>query len=256
MLFDLSSPGRKRVIRVVYAILALLFFVGFVGFGIGTDQGIGGLFDTITGGDDSSTASQYEQQIDDAEAKLEENPRDERALAALAQYRSLSGQSQLEIDQATGQVTGVPEESRQEFEAAIDAWDRYLETDPAKPDVTTANSVVQAYTYLDDPGGAASAQVVLAEANPSAGSYGQLAYYYYSDLNFKKGDEAADKALSEASPNDRKTLEKQLTQLHEAAEKFKKQQDKLPDSATGESEFQDPFGGLNSGGGALPPTTP
>jgi tetratricopeptide (TPR) repeat protein len=255
MLFDLSSPGRKRVIRVVYAILALLFFVGFVGFGIGTDQGIGGLFDSITGnGGDGSTAEQYEQQIDDAEAKLEENPTDERALASLAQYRALSGQAQLDVDE-TGQITGVPSEAREEYEAAVDAWNRYLDTKPAKPDITTATAIVRAYQLLGDAEGAAAAQKILAEENPNSNSYGQLALYYYSAFNFKEGDKAADQAIAEATPAQKKSISKQLDQLREQAVKFQKQQEKLPESATGESELQNPFGGLNSGG-TVPPSTP
>jgi tetratricopeptide (TPR) repeat protein len=257
MLFDLTSPGRKRVIRVVYAILALLFFVGFVGFGIGTDQGIGGLFDSITGnGGDSSTSEQYEQQIEDAEDKLEENPNDERALKDLVQYRYLSGNAQLDIDESTGQVTGVSEDSREEFEAAIEAWNDYLKTDPAKVDVATAGNAVQAYQFLGDAGGAAEAQEVLAEANPSQGAYGQLAYFYYADFNFKQGDEAAEKAVAEANPAQKKQVEQQLSKLRDSAEKFQKQQEKLSESGTGETDLQDPFGGLNQGSQGLPPTAP
>jgi tetratricopeptide (TPR) repeat protein len=257
MLFDLSSPGRKRVIRVVYAVLAFLFFIGFVGFGIGTDQGIGGLFDSITGnGGDSSTAGQYEQQIEDAEDKLEEDPTNERALKDLVQYRYGSGAAQLEIDESTGQPTGLTDESRDEFEAAIEAWNRYVETDPAKVDLTTATNVVQAYQLLGDYGGAAEAQALLVKANPSASDYGRLAFFYYADLNFKKGDEAADKAVAEAKPALKKQTEKQLSQLRESAQKFQKQQEKLSNSATGESELQTPFGGLDQSGQGLPPTAP
>ena len=81
MLFDLSSPRRKNVVRVVYGALALLFAGGFIFFGIGSEGGGGGLFDGIFGdGGGGSTAEQFEQQIEDAEKKLETDPADQRAL--------------------------------------------------------------------------------------------------------------------------------------------------------------------------------
>ena len=263
MLFDLSSPRRKTAVRIIFGGLAVLFAVGFVGFGIGGESGGGGLVDSLTGGGDGSTSEQYEQQIEDAENALEEDPNDERALKDLVQYRYLSGNAQLEVDETTGQVTGVTEESRQEFEAAVEAWARYVATDPPKADVATAGNAVQAFNFLNDFEGAAEAQRFLAEANPSSGAYGQLAYFYYADLNFEKGDAAAEKAVAEAKPAQAKSVEKQLTQLREAAKKFEKQQAKaqeaqeqLPDSATGEGELQDPFGGLDQGSQGLPPTAP
>ena len=256
MLFDLSSPGRKNIIRVVYGVLALLFLVGFVGFGIGGEIGGGGIIDSITGGGGSgNTAEQYEQQIEDAEEKLEADPEDPRALADLAQYRYLSGQAQLDIDEATG-APSLTEEARGEFEAAIDAWSRYLDTDPAKPDVATAGQVVQAYVFLNDAEGAARAQEILAEANPSTGTYSTLAYYRYADFDFKGGDEARDLALEEAKPGQLDQIEKQLASIRDSAEKQQKRIEKLPDAeGAGGAGLEDPFGGL-SPDGAVPPTAP
>ena len=257
MLFDLSSPGRKNVVRVVFGFLALIFAVGFIGFGIGGEIGGGGIVDSITGGGGSDTADQYEQQIEDAESTLETDPENQRALANLAQYRYLSGQAQLEIDEATGQPT-LTEESRGEFEKAIDAFTRYLDTKPEKPDVGSAGQVVQAYVFLGDAEGAARAQQILADANPSAGTYSTLAYYLFADLNFKAAEKAVERALAEAKPGERKSIEKQLDQLRKAAEKQKKQAAQLPESATGGGTgIEDPFGGLApDAGGAVPPAAP
>ena len=256
MLFDLSSPGRKNVIRVVYGVLALLFLVGFVGFGIGGEIGGGGIVDSLTGGGgDGDTAEQFEQQIEDAEAALETNPNDEKALTTLAEQRYLSGQAQLDVDDTTGAPI-MTEESRGEFEAAIEAWTRYLETDPAKPSVSTAGSVVQAFVLLGNAEGAAEAQEILAKANPSPGAYSTLAYYYYADFDFKRGDQAAQLAVEEANENQKKTVEKQLDQLRESAVKEEKRIEKLPDSeAGGEEGIQSPFGGLGQGS-SVPPTSP
>jgi tetratricopeptide (TPR) repeat protein len=256
VLFDLSSPGRKNIIRVVYGVLALLFLIGFVGFGIGGELGGGGIVDSLTGGGgNGDTAEQFEQQIEDAEAALETNPADEKALATLAEYRYLSGQAQLDIDEATGAPV-LTEEARGEFEAAIDAWTRYLETDPRKPDVGAAGQVVQAYVLLGNAEGAADAQEILAEANPSAGTFSTLAYYRYADFDFKRGDEAAALAVENANENQRKSVEKQLDQLRESAVQQEKRIEKQSDSEEGaESALQSPFGGLDQGGG-VPPTSP
>lgn len=259
MLFDLTSPRRKRILRVVYGLLALLFFVGFVGFGVGGNIGGGGLLDAIgIGGDDSGdgvSAEQYQQQIEDAEAKLEANPDDPRALANLAQYRYLSGQVQLAVDQQTG-VPSLTEESRGEFERAIDAWSSYLDTDPPKPDVSTAGQIVRAYQFLGDAGGAADAQQILAEANPSSGAYGTLAYFRYADFDFTGGDAAAKQAVDRAPGAQAKQLEKQLEKIRTQAEEQKKAIDKLPkgEDLPGGPSLGDPLGGLGGAGGVPPPT--
>ena len=252
MIFDLSSPGRKNVVRVVYGVLAALFLIGFVGFGIGGELGGGGIVDSLTGGGSGSTAEEYEQQIEDAEKKLETDPQNVNALTTLAQYRFLSGTAQLDQDETTGAVS-LTDESRQEFESAIDAWTRYLETDPQKPDVTTAANMVRAYQALGNAEGAADAQRILAENNPSAGTYSQLAFFLYSAYDIEAGDEAAKKAVAESKGPEGKSVEKQLDRVRELAIKQKRKLDKLPqDSAAGEQALDSPFGGLGGTGGTTP----
>ncbi len=254
MLFDLSSPGRKTAIRIIYGTLALLFVVGFVGFGIGGELGSGGLVDGLTGGG-SSTADQYEQQIDDAEETLETDPDNANALATLAQFRFLSGQVQLEIDDQTGQPTGLTEDSRGEFEAAIDAWNRYLDTDPRKVDLTTANNIVGAYQSLGDLNGATEAQEILAESNPTSQTYSTLAFYQYQSFDFEAGDEAAELAIADAPKDQARTIEKQLERIREQAETFEKAQERLPEDEAG-GELDSPFGDLGPGGDPTAPPVP
>ncbi len=256
MLFDLSSPGRKNVVRVIFSILALLFFIGFVGFGVGTSGG-GGIFDSITGNGGGSTDDAFEQQISDQEDAIDKNPQDSAALASLALLRTQSGDAQLERDESTGAPTGLSDESRDEYEKAITAWEQYLDTNPQKISAATANAVVLAYRYLGDIDGAIDAQTVLAESDPSGPSYGALASFLYSDLQIPKGDDARDKAIDESNPQTAKLIEKQLESIRKQAVKAKKEQNKQPDSATGDSpQLEDPFGGLGptdpSGGGLDP----
>jgi hypothetical protein len=245
MLFDLSSPGRKNVVRVVFSILALLFFVGFIGFGVGTSGG-GGIFDSITGNGGGSTDDAFEQQIEDQEDAIDKNPQDASALASLALLRTQSGDAQLERDESTGAPTGLSEDSRDEYEKAITAWEQYLKTKPQKINVATANAVVLAYRYLGDIDGAIKAQTVLAESDPSGPAYGALASFLYSDLQIPQGDKARDQAIEESNSQTAKLIEKQLEQIRKQALKAKEKQDKQPNSATGEApELEDPFGGLN-----------
>jgi tetratricopeptide (TPR) repeat protein len=252
MLFDLSSPGRKTAVRIIFGFLALIFVVGFVGFGIGGETGGGGIIDSISGGG-SSTDDQFEQQIEDAESKLEEDPSDERALQDLAYYRAQSGNAQVETDEA-GQPT-LTEDARDEFEAAADAWSRYLETEPRKPDLATGRQMIGVYQALGDTEAAADTQEVLVKIDPDFVGYRDLAYYRYLDLDLKGGDAALDKARAEATKEEEQQL-KQFTGLRERVVKAKKQLAKQPDSEAGaESALQNPLGGLDPSG-SVPPTAP
>jgi tetratricopeptide (TPR) repeat protein len=258
MLFDLSSGKRRRVVQVVYATLALLMGGSLVLFGIGSDAP-GGILDALGlggGGGGTSTSPQYEEQIDDAESKLETNPKDQQALLDLARYHYLSA---VQTGVTTNPDTGVPEvseDAHQELEDAVAAWTKYLKTDPQKANVSVANNVVQSYVLLNDAGGAAETQQIVAEANPSASAYGALANYLYFDGEITAGDAAAAKAVQEADPSERDRIEKLLAQTSEAAKKQKKKLAKLPEGgATGEPALQDPFGGLG-GSSTVPPTTP
>src|SRR5918996_3234071 len=133
VLFDLKSGKRRRVIQIVFGFLAFIFFISFVGFGIGSDA-TGGIFDAlgIGGGTGGSTDPQYEQQIEEAEDKLEANPTDQRALRDLASYRYLAGIEGVTTDPETG-VTEVSEDAHQELEEAVAAWEDYIETKPKRP---------------------------------------------------------------------------------------------------------------------------
>jgi hypothetical protein len=256
MLFDLSSPKRKNVVRVVYGALAVLFAGGFILFGIGSESGAGGLFDGLFGdGGSGSTAEQFEQQVEDAEEKLDSNPEDQRALQDLAYYRAQSGISQLEVDETTGQPTGLTDEARSELEASVDAWSRYTATEPRKLDVATARQILTAYQYLGDSEGAADLQEALVKEDPSFINYGNLVYLRYLDLDLKRGDAALEEARALAEQGDNAQL-KQLEDLRDQVVKAKKKQAKQPDSQEGaEGALSSPFGGLDPNS-AVPPTTP
>lgn len=246
MLFDLTNPRRKRVVQIVFGGLAVIFAGSFVFLGIGSETG-GGLADVFGGGNENAAADQFKQQIEDAEQQVEENPEASAALSDLALLRYQSGAAQLEVDEQTGVPVGLSEESRSEFERAIATWQRYLDSDPKEIDATTAIRVVEAYRFLNDLSGAAQAQRVLAEADPSALNYAALADILYRSLKIDEADKARDRALDDASKQQAKALERQLDQIRKLAVAEKKATEKGPDTPPGDpSSLGDPFGGLGT----------
>jgi hypothetical protein len=258
MLFDLSSGRRKRVVQVVYAFLALLIGGGLVFFGIGGGGSGGGLLDAVGLGGDSggSSSPQYEQQISDYEAKLQQNPQDTGALIGLAKVHYLSATgSGVSTDPQTGQIS-ISEDAHSELEQAAATWQKYLKTNPDKPNANAATNAVQVYQLLNDAKGAAEAQRIVAEAQNSAAAYGQLAFYLYADFNFKEADAAADKAVSLADPSDRKNIEKGMQaysdQAHKTQKAIKAQQQQGGNDEAAQQQLQDPFGSLGAGDTGVP----
>jgi tetratricopeptide (TPR) repeat protein len=262
MLFDLSGK-RRRVVQVVYATLAILMGGSLVLFGIGSDAP-GGILDAVGLGDSGTGASspQYDEEIEDAESRLEAKPEDQRALLDLAHYRYLAATNGVETNQQTG-VTTVSEDARQDLEESVAAWERYLDTDPQRPNASGATDAAQAYRYLNDADGAAAAQEIVAESQQTAAAYYQLALFRYADGQIKAGDEAGQQAIDAADEADRKRITQIVEQLGEQARKQKKLLAKAAEQAeeagggaggATEQQLQDPFGALGGGTGA--PTTP
>jgi hypothetical protein len=258
MLFDLSSGKRKRVVQVVYATLAILMGGSLVLFGIGSDAP-GGILDAVGLGSNSDNASevQYEDQINDAEDKLATDPQNPQALLNLARYHYLSANSQVSVS-AEGAVD-IPPEAQSELEQSVDAWQRYVKTDPERPDASVAANATQAYVLLNDAAGAAEAQQVVAGEQNSAPAYGQLAYYLYFDFQFEAADEAAAKAIELSEPSEREQTKKNLEAVEVQARKQKKQVDEAAEQGgkeAGEEQLTDPFGSLGGSGGLAPAPTP
>jgi hypothetical protein len=251
VLFDLRGK-RRRVVQVVYATLAALFLVGFVGFSIGSGNAPGGLFDAIglggDGGGSGSLSGQFDDQIDDANTQLAKDPKDTAALLKLSKYEYFKAKQGVTQDQTTGAIS-VSEDAHTELGASVDAWEKYLKVNKGKPSPAIAAQIVQAYYLLNDSGGAAQAQRIVAEDQPSAGSYGQLAFYLYASFDISGGDQAAKKAVSMAPSSTRKTTKQQLDQIRTQAVKAKKQQAKAQKNAPttpGSNPLQDPFGGVGA----------
>ncbi len=253
MLFDLQSPGRRRIIKVVYATLAILLAVGLVGFGIGSDA-TGGISDIFNSGGSADTG--FEDEIDDAETKAEANPKDAAAQLELVTLYIQQGDGQLDADEATGQtiVTGDASDS---YNSAADAWAAYLALKPPKPDTGAAlriantffllaqnsTSAVEARVQVEN---AAEAQQVAADADASRGNLGNLALYLYFAGRFAEGDQAVAQSVAKTPKAEQGTTRKQLEQIKTQAEAFEKQvaQEKKQGAA---SEGENPLGGAGGG---------
>ena len=259
MLFDLQSPGRQRVIKVVYTLLAVLLAVGLVGFGIGSSA-TGGLSEIFGGGGSSDTG--FEDDIDDAQARVDANPKNERAQLQLATLYLQQGNSQLDADTSTGQ-TVLTTDAEESFNKAADAWDAYLKQKPAKPDDGIALQIAGTFFLLAqnaDSGAdarsqveaAAEAQQVAADQNPSKGNLGNLALYYYFAGEFAKGDQAADQAVAKSTKAEQADLKKQFESIRKQAEAFEKQlaaEKKQGAQQGGSNPLEGGEGGALGGGG-------
>lgn len=259
MLFDLQSPGRRRIIKVVYAMLAVLLAVGLVGFGIGSDA-TGGLSDIFGGG---SASSGFEGQIEDAETKAEEKPNDARAQLEVAVLYIQQGNQQLDADQATGQTIVTPD-AEESFNKAADAWAAYLKLKPPKPDTGTAiqlagvhfllaqnsSSLTDAIVELEN---AVDAQRVATDADPSVGNLGNLAYYLYLSGQIAEADTVAAQAVAKTPKDEQAQARKEFEAIKKQAEAIQKQvaQEKKQGAATGGENPLQGAGGALGGGSSL-----
>jgi hypothetical protein len=260
MLFDLRGK-RRHLVQVSFAMLALLFLVGFLGFGIGVGGGPGGIFDALgisnSSNSSGSATGVYQDHIDKANQKLAKNPKDTQALLTVANNEYLLAKTGVSQDQTTGQIS-VTNDAHTNLGDAADAWNKYLKVNKGKPDLSTAFNMVNVFVILNDGAGAIKTQEVIAKAQPSPQSYGQLAFFQYLTGDISGGDQSRDKALSLASKTQKKQLSTQLDQARKQGLQVQKQQQKAKQqqggatTTPGANPLESPFGGLGSTTGTTP----
>jgi hypothetical protein len=279
VLFDLQSPRRRRVIRVVFGGLALIFAISFVFLGVGTGGGGFSFSDLFGGGSGSSSSTAFDDDIKAADQKLVVNPNDPATLALLVKLHYNAAI-------ANTDTNGVPtSDGEQQLREAADSWNKYVKAskanlDPtpalfalntfdllARLDFTTARSDTSSTEALTDINSAVSAwksaaqaQQVLIDKQPNkatSNSYSTLAQYLYLSGDTQGGDQATAQA-KQAKGADASTIDSQLTsvqqlgqQLQTAIKQLTKQQQQTqgatgaPGGATGGGN---PLGGLGLGG--------
>ncbi len=272
MLFDLRSPGRRRVIKVVYAGLAALLALGLVFFGIGSDAS-GGLSEIFGGGNSADTG--FEDEIKTQEERLAENPRDTAALGELVQLHYRAGTQKIEIDEQTQQQVLTPE-AEEELQKSADAWARYLKLTKGKINTSVALLAVQTHsalaTALIGQASGATGQQALADADDalanykaagraqqaiaaqrgSAADYAQIAFFLYFAGDFAAAEAATQQALAAAKPSEKAGFEKEFAQvekqgrqLNKQIESFRKQ---LAKASAGGASGDNPLSGIGAGG--------
>jgi len=203
MLFDLRGRGRRRTVQVIYLSLALLMGGGLVLFGIGGGTN-GGLFDAIGGSGSSSTSTDkvFQDRLAAYERQLKVNPQSTAALIGMS-----TGDN---FNQTQGAYTA---KGLAQLRQASAAWQRYLATNPAKPDPSTANLMVQAYgpAGLKQYDKAVTAlEAVIDSRKETANLYAQLAILSAAAKQDRKSTLAEQKALDLAPAKDRKQLKSEI----------------------------------------------
>jgi len=211
MLFDLRGRGRRRTVQVIYLSLAILMGGGLVLFGIGGNTS-GGLFDAFQsdGGGGTSADAAIEKRVETFEQRVRANPRDEAALVGLTKARFQVANSGENFNQTEQAFTA---EGLQELRQASAAWDRYVALDPKKPDVQTANLMVQAYGQagLKQYDKAVQAlEMVIDAREESAGLYANLAVLAAGANQTRKSELAEKKAIELAPKDQRKQLKSNI----------------------------------------------
>ena len=207
MIFDLKGK-RRRMVQGIYLMLAVLMGGGLILFGIGGGSLNGGLLDAFKGGGGSSNANKaIQKRIDNAEKQLAVNPQNQAALQEVVRdnYQLAS----LSADQTTGAFTA---DGKKNLQQASDAWQRYLNTNPAKPNFTLASLMTQAYTGLGDYAKAEKAALIVAAAQPSSAAYIRVIQYasLVKPPDTRTVNLASQKALDLAPKGERSSVKKQI----------------------------------------------
>jgi hypothetical protein len=251
LVFD-TGGKRKHVVRVVYAILALL--MGGSLFLVIGPINIGELL-----GNSSTTTSAtkvFDEQAERVEKQLAKSPNDEQLLLTLTRARINAGNSQLEVVSETEAPT-VTAGARDDFEAASEAWSRYLKQ-ADEPSATAAQLVAATFFQLaesstsllasqENVANAAKAQQIAAEQRPNLNSLSTLAIYQYFNSEFAAGDKTTKQAAAEApSKAEAANVKKQLTEYRERGKKFDQQKKQLAkvQKEVGKEQLKSPLGGL------------
>jgi tetratricopeptide (TPR) repeat protein len=212
MLFDLKGK-RRRTVQITYVALAFLMAVGLIGAGVGSGTS-GGIFDLFSGGGGSSTANKtIDKRIKNAERALRVNPKDPVALASLV--RSHYTLASANTDQRTGQFGP---DGKKELVKASAAWQRYVGSNPKKPDASLAGLMLVAYSDigLNQPPNAATAAEIVATARNDAQAWLQLVQYASLAHQTRKAELAGQKAIDRAPKNQRKLVKQSVAQAKAA----------------------------------------
>jgi hypothetical protein len=210
MLFDLRGRGRRRTVQVIYAGLALLIGAGLVFFGVGAGVGGGGLLNSLTGSEGSSSAS-FSAQIDKYKKLTHQQPSSVYAWEqlTLAQLHEAGGEAYVADNKLTSK-------GKELFTQIGQSWNSYIALNPPKPNIEIAQEMVRVFGEegLNQPAEAVKVLQIVTAARPeSASLYAALAEYAYKAHNTRIGDLASQKAVALAPAAQRKQLKAELAEV-------------------------------------------
>jgi hypothetical protein len=214
MLFDLRGRGRRRTVQIVYLGLALLFLLGFVGFGVGVGGGGGGIFNAITEGGGSGSAS-FAGKVAAAQKRTKRHPNEAAAWAALAEAQ-LHQASESEYSNATSETEPYTAKGKELLAKVSVSWNKYLLLEPHHPNPELAQRLVNIYaeTGLNQPAEVVRAINIVIPSKPaSATLYSVLAENAYKAGKISVGDAAAARAVALAPATERKRVKTYLAEL-------------------------------------------
>lgn len=257
MLFD-TSGRRKRVIQVVYATLALL--MGGSLFLVIGPFSLGELVGNSSGG--GSASQVFDEQVERIEGRLARQPRDEQLLLTLTRAEINAANARVE-PVAEGEAPTIEADAKDHYDAAAEAWSRYLKQAGGDPSPTAAQLVGITFFKLAESSSsvneavelvarATKAQRIAAEEQPNINSLSTLAIYEYFNGDYAAGDKAAKQAAAgAASKQEAKSVEKQLAEYRKNSKAFDSQKKELAkaQSQAQKEQLQNPLGGLAGGSG-------
>jgi hypothetical protein len=258
MLFDIRGR-RKHVVRVVYAILALL--MGASLFLVVGPFNIGNLIGN--GSSSSSAAKVLQEQAEKTEEKLLLEPENEDLKVALARQRINAGNTLTEVNSETGATILTPE-GRQELQRGLALWNTYQKQSKEPPAslallasrgyFSLAESSTSMEEVVENIDGAATAQRLAAELQPTVNSLTTLAIYEYYAGNFAAGDKAAKEAEAKVqSKAEVKEISKTMAQYRKNGKAFQEQRKALAkeEKKQGKERLENPLGGLSGSASGL-----
>jgi hypothetical protein len=259
LLFDVRGK-RKHVIRVVYAILALL--MGASLFLVVGPLNVGELIGT---GSSSSASKVFDEQVERIERRLARNPKDDQLLLVLTRAQINAGNAKIE-PVAEGETPRVNAEARREFEAALEAWSRYLEQAGEEPSATLAQLVASTSFRLaesstslpetqENVAAATRAQRIAAEQRPTLNSLSTLAIYEFFNGEFAAADRTTKEAVAKAvGKTQAKSVENQLAEYRKRGKEFEKQRKQLAkvEKEANKEQLTNPFQGLGGSPSGVP----
>jgi hypothetical protein len=250
MLFDLRGRGRRRTVRVIYGGLALLIGAGLVFFGVGAGVGGGGLLNSLTGSEGSSSAS-FSAQIAKYKKLTDKQPNNAYAWEqlTLAQLHEAGGEAYFANQRLTAKGRAL-------FGQTAQSWNRYIALKPPNPNAQLALQMERVFGEegLNEPAEAVKVlQIVIPSKSESppqyqASLYAALAEYAYKAHNSRIGDLASVKAVALAPSAQRKQLKAQLAAI--------KAHPNGTEAATSTSQAAGASTGASTTTGASTPTIP